>query len=190
MLACGYRPTSGSTLLGGLRSAATCTNAGPHSGERKIHGKDGVAGSIPAGGSTQNGRSGKVLYPACRIPRAANRHLPENCQSDLYAVRRRAPPAHATPRRPSPARPTGHAGSCRAPSAPAWAPRRAPTASARSGPGRWSAVGGDHQRQCVQPGVDPQRRRLQAGGRGRAGLGQHRAEARGAPMQAARVEPP
>ena len=25
---------------------------GPHSGDRKLHGKDGVAGSIPAGGST------------------------------------------------------------------------------------------------------------------------------------------
>ena len=41
-----------STLLATLRSAATCGNAGPHSGEGKIHGKDGVAGSIPAGGST------------------------------------------------------------------------------------------------------------------------------------------
>src|ERR671924_2283955 len=27
----------------------TCRNAGPHSGDCKIHGKDGVAGSIPAG---------------------------------------------------------------------------------------------------------------------------------------------
>jgi hypothetical protein len=35
-----------STLLGGLRSAATCTNAGPHSGECEIHGKDGVVGSL------------------------------------------------------------------------------------------------------------------------------------------------
>jgi hypothetical protein len=26
----------------------TCRNAGPHSDEREIHGKDGVAGSIPA----------------------------------------------------------------------------------------------------------------------------------------------
>jgi transposase-like protein len=41
-----------STLLGGLRSPATWGNAGPHSGKCKIHGKDGVAGSIPAGGST------------------------------------------------------------------------------------------------------------------------------------------
>jgi hypothetical protein len=29
-----------STLLRGLRSAAICRNSGPHSGERKIHGKD------------------------------------------------------------------------------------------------------------------------------------------------------
>ena len=70
------------------------------------------------------GQAGFCTQPAA-YPRAANRHLPENCQSDLYAVRRCAPPAHATPRRPSPARPTGHAGRCRAPSAPAWAPRRA-----------------------------------------------------------------
>jgi hypothetical protein len=50
-----HRPGSQarSTLLDGLRSVATCANAGPHSGDREIHGKDGVAGSIPAGGSTQ-----------------------------------------------------------------------------------------------------------------------------------------
>jgi hypothetical protein len=29
-------------------------NGGPHSGSRWFHGKDGVAGSIPAGGSTPN----------------------------------------------------------------------------------------------------------------------------------------
>ena len=32
-----------STLLGGLRSAATCRSAGPHSGGREIHSKDGLA---------------------------------------------------------------------------------------------------------------------------------------------------
>jgi hypothetical protein len=49
-----------STLLGRLRSAATCTNAGLHSGECTIHGKDGVAGSIPAGGSTKPMTSGNA----------------------------------------------------------------------------------------------------------------------------------
>ena len=49
-----------STLLGGLRSTATCRNAGLHSGGRKIHGKDGVAGSIPAGGSTPRLTSGNA----------------------------------------------------------------------------------------------------------------------------------
>jgi hypothetical protein len=43
-----------STLLRGVRSRPTCRNAAPHSGECEIHGKDGVAGSIPAGGSTPN----------------------------------------------------------------------------------------------------------------------------------------
>jgi hypothetical protein len=32
-----------------------------------IHGKDGVAGSIPAGGSTQTSSSGRVHYPACSM---------------------------------------------------------------------------------------------------------------------------
>jgi hypothetical protein len=49
-----------STLLGGPRSPATCANAGPHSGGREIHGKDGVAGSIPAGGFTQALTSGNA----------------------------------------------------------------------------------------------------------------------------------
>jgi hypothetical protein len=52
LVSCTRRRLTKSTLLDGLRSAASCGNAGPHSGERKIHGKDGVAGSIPAGGST------------------------------------------------------------------------------------------------------------------------------------------
>ena len=30
----------------------TWGNGGPHSGSRWFHGKDGVAGSVPAGGST------------------------------------------------------------------------------------------------------------------------------------------
>jgi hypothetical protein len=34
------RTTARSTLLGGLRAQATWENADPHSGERKIHGKD------------------------------------------------------------------------------------------------------------------------------------------------------
>src|SRR6266540_6067668 len=41
-----------STLLGGVRSLATCKNAGSHGGPCEIHGKDGVGGSIPPGGST------------------------------------------------------------------------------------------------------------------------------------------
>jgi hypothetical protein len=54
-----------STLLGGLRSRATWGNAGLHSGEGKIHGKDRVAGSIPAGGSSANGsrlRPGATVF--------------------------------------------------------------------------------------------------------------------------------
>jgi hypothetical protein len=31
------------------------------------------------------------------MPESRNRRLPENCQSDLYAVRRCAPPARTTP---------------------------------------------------------------------------------------------
>jgi hypothetical protein len=39
-----------STLLDALRSRATCRNAGPHSGEGKIHGKDVLsAGVRPVG---------------------------------------------------------------------------------------------------------------------------------------------
>jgi hypothetical protein len=36
------------------RSGVTWGNGGPHSGSWWFHGKDGVAGSIPAGGSTTN----------------------------------------------------------------------------------------------------------------------------------------
>jgi hypothetical protein len=49
-----------STLLRGVRSRPTCRNAAPHSGECEIHGKDGVAGSIPAGGPHQTSRPGRV----------------------------------------------------------------------------------------------------------------------------------
>jgi hypothetical protein len=68
-----------STLLEGLRSPATCANAGPHSGGCEIHGKDGVAGSIPAGGSTPNQQDRPGPAPGLLHARSAsNRHLPEN----------------------------------------------------------------------------------------------------------------
>jgi site-specific recombinase XerC len=57
-----------STLLGGLRSATTCRNAGSHSGGHKVHGKDGVAGSIPAGGSTHrltSANAGQFRFSGC-----------------------------------------------------------------------------------------------------------------------------
>jgi hypothetical protein len=66
----------------------------------RIDGKEGVAGSIPAGGSTPNqqARPGLVpgLFPA-RSP--SNRHLPEICQSELYVVIRSEPAVGATPSR-------------------------------------------------------------------------------------------
>jgi hypothetical protein len=40
-----------STLLGGLRSRTTCRNAGSRSGDREIHGKDGVSGFDSGGGA-------------------------------------------------------------------------------------------------------------------------------------------
>ena len=62
-----------STLLEYLRSAATCRNAGPHSGEREIHGKDG---------------------PPVRFRRASEglqlwqvQHVPEICQKATKGVR-------------------------------------------------------------------------------------------------------
>ena len=41
-------------------TVSICGNAGLHSGECEIHGKDGVAGSIPAGGSTPRLTSGNA----------------------------------------------------------------------------------------------------------------------------------
>src|SRR5512132_3284793 len=45
-----------------------------------------------------------ALVQPLECPRVGNRRLPENCQSDLYAVRRCGPPAGATPRRLAAAR--------------------------------------------------------------------------------------
>jgi hypothetical protein len=56
-------PQARSTLLGGRRSPPTCGNAGPHSGDCEIHGKDGVAGSIPAGGSTKPMTNANAGHP-------------------------------------------------------------------------------------------------------------------------------
>src|SRR5215213_1351040 len=51
----------------------------------RMHGKDGVAGSIPAGAPPQTSRPGRVQYLACRLPELRNCRLPESCQLDLYA---------------------------------------------------------------------------------------------------------
>jgi hypothetical protein len=70
-----------STLLGGLRSATTCRNAGPHSGECEIHGKDGVAGSIPAGGSTPrltSGNAGWLSFHGLLEPAHTSRDVTED----------------------------------------------------------------------------------------------------------------
>jgi hypothetical protein len=40
LVSCTRRRLTKSTLLDGRRSAASCGNAAPHSGECKIHGKD------------------------------------------------------------------------------------------------------------------------------------------------------
>jgi hypothetical protein len=54
---------------------------------RRIDGKDGVAGSIPAGGSTPNQQPRPGPAPGLSHTRsAANRHLPEICQKPQYAV--------------------------------------------------------------------------------------------------------
>jgi hypothetical protein len=47
LVSCTRRRLTKSTLLDGLRSAASCGNAGPHSGECKIHGKDVLASPVP-----------------------------------------------------------------------------------------------------------------------------------------------
>jgi hypothetical protein len=59
--------TTRSTLLGGLWSPATWGNAGPYSGGCKIHGKDGVAGSISAGTPHKMDRETLVSRPFCLL---------------------------------------------------------------------------------------------------------------------------
>jgi hypothetical protein len=52
-----------------------------------IHGKDGVAGSIPAGGSTPNQQLRPGPAPGLSHARSAsNHHLPEICQKTLFVV--------------------------------------------------------------------------------------------------------
>src|SRR4030095_16669890 len=62
-----------STLLGGLRSRATWGNAGSHSGDCKIHGKDGVAGSIRRGPHT---KPAAQAGPAAGLWHAQGRYPP------------------------------------------------------------------------------------------------------------------
>jgi hypothetical protein len=52
----------------------------------RIDGKDGVAGSIPAGGSTTTPQLRRVERPGCWALGGPNPRLPETCQSDLCAV--------------------------------------------------------------------------------------------------------
>jgi len=85
-----------STLLGGPRPAATCGNACPHSGECEIHGKDGVAGSIPAGAPPQTSSSGRVQHPACRVINSRPPRCQKVCQTELYVLAGGASPAEAT----------------------------------------------------------------------------------------------
>jgi hypothetical protein len=76
-----------STLLEGVWSRATWANAGLHSGDREIHGKDGVAGSIPAGGSTPNQQLRPGTMPGLLYAESAlNHHLPEIYQKTLFVV--------------------------------------------------------------------------------------------------------
>jgi hypothetical protein len=64
-----------------LRSSATWGNGGSHSGSWWFHGKDGVAGSIPAGAPPQNHQLRPGPTPGLlHARRAPNRHLPEICQ--------------------------------------------------------------------------------------------------------------
>ena len=49
-----------STYLRHLRFHVSCKNKAEHSAAAPIHGKDGVAGSIPAGGSTHSLTSGNA----------------------------------------------------------------------------------------------------------------------------------
>jgi hypothetical protein len=85
LVSCTQRRLTKSTLLGGLRSQATRGNAGPHSGECKIHGKDGVAGSIRRGLHTKPAaRAGSSIWPVAgqTPPTAACQRI---CQLDLIA---------------------------------------------------------------------------------------------------------
>jgi hypothetical protein len=54
-----------STLLDGRRSQATWGNAGPHSGEREIHGKDESPVRFRRGLHNQQARPGPVPGPLC-----------------------------------------------------------------------------------------------------------------------------
>src|SRR5512132_364053 len=56
---------------------------------RRIDGKDGVAGSIPAGGLHHGtaGQAGSCTWSVV-CPRAGTRRLPEICQSDSHAMSR------------------------------------------------------------------------------------------------------
>ena len=133
---------------------------------RRIDGKEGAAGSIPAGAPPRDGRSGRVLYPACRIPESCKppfaRELP--VRFVRCASVRAACPCHSEATIASPphgSRRTLSSTQCSCLGAPPGDRRRRPGQDRAVG----GAVGGDHQRQCVQSGVDPQRRRLQAGGR-------------------------
>jgi hypothetical protein len=97
-----------STLLGGLRSPATWGNAGPHSGECEIHGKDGVAGSIPAGGSTPrptSGNAGQLSSSGSARPAHSGRDVTEGRNSSRLLMSpliscfaaKRGPPALRRP---------------------------------------------------------------------------------------------
>ena len=53
---------------------------------RRIDGKDGVAGSIPAGGSTQTSSTGRAKHPACSRPGMGSRSgVPSACHSGAHA---------------------------------------------------------------------------------------------------------
>jgi hypothetical protein len=59
----------------------SCENTGKHGAWLPIHGKDGVAGSIPAGGSTTNQQLRPDPEPGLLYDRRApNRRLPAICQ--------------------------------------------------------------------------------------------------------------
>jgi hypothetical protein len=94
----------------------SCIFAGGHRGKAPIHGKDGVASSILAGGSTPNQQLRRGTSPVCYASRADSCRLPEICQSDLHTVSRCGP--RLGPGQPSPpgaqppVRPTRPCGPC------------------------------------------------------------------------------